>query len=62
MSKKFNLNHCSECIHYLYIMNNQMWCYYLKRRITARKQPCKAFSYGRPRQVQTGDSGLLPNH
>ncbi len=35
--------HCSQCAHYDYLGNNSMYCYKLKKRITARKCPCKDY-------------------
>lgn len=39
--------HCSICAHYEICANFQMYCYALKRRITARKQAknCKYYKY-----------------
>lgn len=38
------IKHCSECV---YFWSNsqvgQMYCEFLKRRITARKKPCKNY-------------------
>jgi len=35
--------HCSECKHYEICTNFYMYCKVLKRRITARKKPCKHY-------------------
>lgn len=35
--------HCSQCVFYELLSNCQMYCKNLKRRITARKQPCKKY-------------------
>ena len=35
--------HCSECIHYEPCQDFRMFCKVLKRRITARKKPCKYY-------------------
>ena len=35
--------HCSHCKYYEILANNTMYCHNLKKRITARKQPCKKY-------------------
>ena len=35
--------HCSECYHYEPCPDFRMYCKILKRRITARKKPCKYY-------------------
>ena len=35
--------HCSHCCHYEILPNETMYCSKLKRRITARKKPCKSY-------------------
>lgn len=40
---KKNIRHCSECIHYEPCPDFRMFCKALKRRITARKKPCKYY-------------------
>ena len=37
-----NDKHCSFCIYYE-VLNQQMYCKYLKKRITSRKKPCKEY-------------------
>lgn len=41
--KKDDDRHCSECKHYEICTNFYMYCKVLKRRITARKKPCKHY-------------------
>lgn len=36
--------HCSHCAYYDILPNQTMYCCRLKRRITARKKPCKHYS------------------
>lgn len=38
------IRHCSECAYYDLLPNLAMYCNRLKRRITARKKPCKHYS------------------
>ena len=36
--------HCSQCEFYEILANHTMYCHKLKKRITARKKPCKEYS------------------
>ncbi len=36
--------HCSHCEFYEILANQTMYCHDLKKRITARKRPCKKYS------------------
>ena len=42
--KEMKDRHCSHCAFYDLLPNHTMYCGKLKRRITARKKPCKHYT------------------